>query len=1094
LLGAGRVFSDLFDQSDFPARWHCGLWTAAHGWTHIIADVAIFGAYAAIPASIAYFLMKKREVQLPALWWLFAAFIASCGFGHLVEATIFWHPWYRFSALVKVITALVSWGAVLSLFRYIPHLLSLPGIHNLNSQLRSEVEQRKRTEAERERFFDLSLDMLCTANFEGYFVRLNPAFHSTLGYTREELQTIPFIQLVHPDDIAHTQHEMEKLTQGEACLRLENRYRAKDGSWHWLAWKAMPDMETKVIYATARDVTDYRRVEHSLRLREQSARLQVAVGACLVKTQSLAESLQQCCEAIVRHLDAASARVWMLEPGEKELQLKANAGLALPTADPLAHVPVGETKVVEIAEKGIPFLTNRLRDDVAPENRAALEQDGLVAFAGYPLAAREVVNGVLAVLARRELDDDEWNTLELIAQEMSLTISRHRTQEALRKSEADARRLALVAARTNNGVIITDNAGLVEWVNEGFVRLSGFKLEEIRGHKPGRLLQGVKTDPTAVRVMREAIRRGTSFFTEVINYRKDGSEFCVAIEGQPLFDAAGKLTNFMAVETDITERQRAEKALRDLNATLEDRVEKRAAELIESEERFRLLVEQVQDYAIFILDPDGRVASWNRGAERTTGYTSTDIVGRPFAMFHPPHEDVLTATEKLLGEATRSGSAREEGLRMKKDGGTFWAEVVLTAITDPTGALRGYAVVIHDLTKRREVEAHSMRSQRLEAIGNLASGIAHDLNNALGPIVMGLNLLSDTYPKEGAIIETFLTCGKRASDMVRQLLTFARGAEGERVIVQPTHLLKEMQKIMQGTLPKNIQSVWGWPSDLHPINGDPTQIHQILLNLCVNARDAMPNGGTLTVEASNVEVDEVYASAQAGAQPGSYVRFDVRDTGDGIPAHIIDRIFDPFFTTKAPDKGTGLGLSTVMGIIKGHGGFIRVYSPPGDGATFCFFLPVSKDDVPAKTPESEQSTFSGQGEKILIVDDEQTIRDVSTRVLQRLNFHPITATDGADALIHIAESRQDLRAVVTDMHMPHMDGLGLVRAIRRVLPELPVIVASGRLEENERRELAKHQISGLLRKPFTQDEFAKVLKDVLGKSPQTVTAEQLQSF
>jgi CheY-like chemotaxis protein len=323
---------------------------------------------------------------------------------------------------------------------------------------------------------------------------------------------------------------------------------------------------------------------------------------------------------------------------------------------------------------------------------------------------------------------------------------------------------------------------------------------------------------------------------------------------------------------------------------------------------------------------------------------------------------------------------------------------------------------------------------------------------------------------------------QRGTDMVRQLLTFARGAEGERVAVCPSQLVHELERLMKGSFPKSIELQIASPEGLPAVVGDPTQLHQVLLNLCVNARDAMPGGGTLALGLQAVELDAVYARAIPDAVPGRYVALRVSDTGSGIPPEILDRIFDPFFTTKAADKGTGLGLSTVLGIVKGHGGFVQVYSQPGEGTMFTVYLPVSPSGAGAAAPAPAAETPEagpGHGETILFVDDESAVREVGRTVLERLNYQVLLATDGADGLVRAAEHRHALRAVITDLHMPHMDGLAFVRALRRTLPNVPVVVASGRVDEAAASELLRLGVTRRLDKPFTQAQLARELQELL---------------
>jgi signal transduction histidine kinase/CheY-like chemotaxis protein len=384
-----------------------------------------------------------------------------------------------------------------------------------------------------------------------------------------------------------------------------------------------------------------------------------------------------------------------------------------------------------------------------------------------------------------------------------------------------------------------------------------------------------------------------------------------------------------------------------------------------------------------------------------------------------------------------------------------------------------------DITERLKNERLALRSQRLEAIGTMASGVAHDLNNALAPIMMGVEMLRQSYPGESQIIDMFHTSATRGANMVRQLLNFSKGAEGERVSLQPHLLIKAMQNLIQGSFPKTIRLAVKCSPNLPTVLGDATQLDQVLLNLCVNARDAMPDGGTITLEAQQVEIDAAGAASIPDAKPGSYVALRVRDTGTGIPPEILDRIFEPFYTTKGPDKGTGLGLSTVIGIVKGHGGFLQVYSQQGKGSTFTAYLPADQGSGEPIFAETAASEFRGRGETVLVVDDEQSVRKMARGVLRRLNFEPITAGDGAEALIKCAEHRAAVRVIITDLHMPHMDGLDFVREVRRILPDIPVMVASGRLEDPAAAEFKALGVTARLDKPYTEAQLARALQGAL---------------
>ncbi len=396
-------------------------------------------------------------------------------------------------------------------------------------------------------------------------------------------------------------------------------------------------------------------------------------------------------------------------------------------------------------------------------------------------------------------------------------------------------------------------------------------------------------------------------------------------------------------------------------------------------------------------------------------------------------------------------------------------------LRDVTGRPKATLTINTDLTEKKQFEAQYLRTQRLESIGTLASGVAHDLNNALAPILMGTELLRAQYPQETKMIDIMGTCAQRGADMVRQLLTFAKGAGGGRILLQPLRPLKEMEKLIKGAFPGNILLQTSYAKNLQTILGDTTQLHQVLLNLCVNARDAMPNGGTLTLEAENVELDAAGAVAVPNAKPGHYVVWRVKDSGTGIPPEILTRIFEPFFTTKGPEKGTGLGLSSVFVIVKSHGGAVQVYSTPGEGTSFSVYLPADTGNPAPETDQRMNRSFRGNGELILVVDDEAAVCQVIRAILIAMNFHVVTARNGMEALIQVGEHREELRAVITDLHMPHMDGLTLVRTLKRVLPRAVIIVTSGRLDEREASEVQALGVSGRLDKPFTQEKLVELL-------------------
>ncbi|HYF36021.1 MAG TPA: response regulator, partial [Prosthecobacter sp.] len=486
--------------------------------------------------------------------------------------------------------------------------------------------------------------------------------------------------------------------------------------------------------------------------------------------------------------------------------------------------------------------------------------------------------------------------------------------------------------------------------------------------------------------------------------------------------------------TDYLLKQRLERLVPAVNRALsesEQRQQRSHAEelLRDSEIRFQQLAEHSTD-AVWItaLTPE-RIIYVSPAVERIWGLTPAQFCESSrvwLAAIHPDDRERVTAAweSSIRGET----AAHEVEYRViRSDGTSRWVLHSCTPIRDAAGALDRIGGTAKDITERKQLEERLLRNQRLESIGTLAGGIAHDLNNTLVPIMMATGLMRIRAPAQGDLIDTIESAAQRAAAMVRQLLTFAKGIDGARLLVQPEHLLAEIEKLIRSTFPKSIELRSSYTKKLPPVMGDATQLHQVLLNLCVNARDAMPEGGKLTIEAESIEISAAHAGAFSEAKPGRYVVWHVTDTGGGIPPEVLDRIFDPFFTTKGSSGGTGLGLSTVSGIVKSHGGFIQVYSTPRRGSTFSVYLPATEtDDSGVEFQAGISTTFRGSGEAILVLDDDAEVRTAMRTALTTLNFRVIACSDGMEALHQVSNRRDSLAAVITDLHMPKMDGLTFV--------------------------------------------------------------------
>jgi PAS domain S-box-containing protein len=541
------------------------------------------------------------------------------------------------------------------------------------------------------------------------------------------------------------------------------------------------------------------------------------------------------------------------------------------------------------------------------------------------------------------------------------------------------------------------------------------------------------------------------------------------------------------------ERKQAAEALREANEILELRVQERTAELETANELLRREIEWCQriqerlelaqkagKIGTFEWNIQSNAITWTAELEALYGLEPGSFNGRYDDWIQTLHSDDRSTTEKELWQAVKVGQGLDTEFRIICPTGEIrWIAVKSSLFHDLTGKPMRMIGIHMDITEKKQLEAQFLRAQRLESLGTLASGIAHDLNNILSPILIGAQLLPLRFPdlnqQTRQILKTLETSAQRGAGLVKQILSFARGVEGKRVCLQMNHLLLEIEKIIQQTLPKSINIHKDISSDLWMISGDATQMHQVFMNLCVNARDAMPHGGTLQITAENLFIDEQYARMHLDANVGPYVVVTVTDTGMGIPPDILHRIFDPFFTTKDVGKGTGLGLSAVLGIVKTHGGFVDVYSEVNNGSTFKVYLPANQSTVVPTDDNVE--LLSGQQELILVVDDEAAICETLKTTLEIYNYEVLTASDGIEAISLFAEYQDKIKGVLIDIMMPSIDGLSVIPLLRQFNPSVYVVAMSGLNSTEAALQAERLGCQKFLPKPFTTRELLQILHE-----------------
>jgi PAS domain S-box-containing protein len=593
----------------------------------------------------------------------------------------------------------------------------------------------------------------------------------------------------------------------------------------------------------------------------------------------------------------------------------------------------------------------------------------------------------------------------------------------------------------------------------------------------------------------ERARQTGTYYVEFRVRHSDGAVHWLSGRGALVQDGGHPQPRLRGAYYDVTDRKVLEARLLALNETLEQRVAERARQLAasttqleESEHRFRLLIEAVTDYAIFMLDPDGNIVSWNPGARRIKGYTREEIIGRHFSLFYTEKDQLSGVPAHALATAARTGKYEAEGWRVRKDRSTFWASVVINAIHNSAGNLLGFAKITRDLTERRSTEERLHQAQKMEAVGQLTGGVAHDFNNLLTVITGNIEALQrrlseTTDSKLHRLANSALHGAERAGLLVHRLLAFSRRQPLDPKTIAVNSLITGMSDMLRRTLGETILIETVLAGGIWPTFVDANQLESALLNLAINARDAMPTGGKLTIEAANVFLDEMYA-VTAEIPSGQYVGIFVSDTGTGMTPEVASQAFDPFFTTKEPGRGTGLGLSQVYGFIKQSGGHIKIYSEAGAGTTIKLYLRrYFSSEVAAEAQSAVPVIPRGHGETILIVEDDADVRTFTVETLRELGYRVLEATEGADGL-RLLDAHREIMLLFTDVGLPGgMNGREFADEARRRRVSLKVLFTSG----YARNAIVHHGRLDpgveFLAKPFTYAALAARVRRLLDSRP-----------
>jgi len=916
-------------------------------------------------------------------------------------------------------------------------------------------------------------DIVIVADAALRITAFNQSALRAYGYSESELIGRPLTSLRSPEQLAQLPSDLASFSRPEGAF-YETLHQRRDGSTFpvEISGRTVQINGQTELVIVVRDITLRKHAELEIRrLNELYATLS-AINSAMVHASNSDALCQEACDILVQKGRFSMAWIGWLDPQSKAISPSYVSGdhsgytrlLRIQAADtPEGRGPSGTA----FRERRTYVCNDFFNDPNTLPWREAATRAGFRASISLPLGKGTNVLGLLSVYAAEPdfFGEAEVALLKESAGDISFALSNlERDAQAtvvennLRESEERFRLLLKLAPIP---LAISTPDGRVTYVNEMFSKVLGYSTDDI----PALDVWWEKAYPDAAYrnvVMQKWSEtqdrnqdRGTPIKPMECNVTcKDGSCRSMQISGTHLRECT------LVVFFDLTQLRQTESQLQLQVAALDAAAN-----------------------TIVITDVQGSIVWANAAFTKQTGYSLNEAVG------HNPR--ILKSGSQsrefydALWSTIRNGSVWQGELKnRRKDGSVYDEEMTITPVRSASGEITHFIAIKQDISQRKQLEKEFLRAQRMEGVGLLAGGIAHDLNNVLAPILMASDLLrSSQLPKDlQPIVETIEACAKRGADIVKQVLTFARGIEGEKGPVQLRHLIRDMVRMATETFPRNIQIKTRIPNQLWPVRADATQLHQVLLNLSVNARDAMPNGGELIFSAENFPLPNPTQPHPSGLSPGDYVRLEVSDTGTGIPPEVVDRIFEPFFTTKEHGKGTGLGLSTVIGIIRSHGGSVHVESEQGIGSKFIVLLPALPSSTTETDKQARRPLPGGHNELILIVDDERSFLSITQATLRSHGFRTIHAINGVDALSCFIQHQDEVAAVITDVMMPALDGIALVTQLRRLNPDVRCIAVSGLMDSKENSRVEQLKALGVhhfIAKPFNAETLLETLSELL---------------